>query len=231
MQRSQRAITSIIVLVLALGATALERWTREPQGNTATKGDPAAKSSAGFDYYLISLSWSPTFCESNPGDTEQCGNRGYGFILHGLWPQYERGNGPQDCASDQRPDRATIARTLAFMPSRRLIEHEWRAHGACTDLDPEAYFGLADRAFASIHVPDALRPPAQPPSMSADDVSAAFVRANPGLGPNMLSVNCSSRDLAEVRICVDTDLQPRACGSGVRTRCPRDLPLRIPLVR
>ena len=67
--------------------------------------------------------------------------------------------------------------------------------------------------------------------MTARDVGAAFVRANPGLREDMLGVICHGRDLAEVRICVDTDLEFRTCGRGVRTRCPRDAPLRIPAAR
>ena len=36
-----------------------------------------------------------------------------------------------------------------------------------TGLDPAAYFGLADRAFGSIAIPDALKTPESAPSMSA----------------------------------------------------------------
>lgn len=237
MQRTHRAIVSIIVLALAAGAAWFEqRNTLSPREKTGGVHDADASASApvrasGFDYYLIALSWSPTYCESNPHDSEQCGRRGYGFVLHGLWPQYERGGGPQDCSSAQRPDRATIERSLAFMPSRRLIEHEWRAHGSCSGYEPAQYFALADRAYAKIQVPDALRASVRPPAMNADAISAAFVKANPGLRSNMLGVICSGHDLAEVRICVDNDLNPRACGNGVRTRCPRNTTLRIPLIR
>src|SRR5580692_9741169 len=49
-----------------------------------------------FDYYLLSLSWSPAFCLSSPGAAECNGPRRFGFIVHGLWPQYERG-WPQNC--------------------------------------------------------------------------------------------------------------------------------------
>ena len=84
--------------------------------------EQSSGTSGQFDYYLMSLSWSPSFCATHPEVTEQCG-KGYGFVLHGLWPQNRDGSWPQHCASNATPDEATIARTLAFMPSRHLIEH------------------------------------------------------------------------------------------------------------
>jgi ribonuclease T2 len=51
-----------------------------------------------FDFYVLSLSWSPSFCEAasergNSGRSQQaqCGGRPFSFVVHGLWPQYERG--------------------------------------------------------------------------------------------------------------------------------------------
>jgi ribonuclease T2 len=202
---------------------------QDPAAASASKGGEGSASA--FDYYLVALSWSPTWCESHPDDNEQCARRGYGFILHGLWPQYEDGMGPRDCAIRQRPDRATIERTLAFMPSRGLIEHEWQTHGTCSGLDPGQYFALADRAYAAIRIPPELTAGSAAVAMNAEDIRAAFLRADPRLRENMLAVTCHSGRLAEVRVCVDDALEPRTCGRGVRMRCPRDVPLRIPAVR
>ena len=51
-----------------------------------------------FDFYVLSLSWSPSFCEaaqergnSSRNQQIQCGGRPYAFVVHGLWPQYDRG--------------------------------------------------------------------------------------------------------------------------------------------
>src|SRR5262245_12074681 len=48
-----------------------------------------------FDFYVLSLSWSPSFCEAagerGTPPQQQCGARPYSFVVHGLWPQYERG--------------------------------------------------------------------------------------------------------------------------------------------
>lgn len=251
-RRTARALASILVIVVAAGVGLLTR-PHAPTGTPARApqdagvqlpapraseppvqlGGAQAPSSTtrGFDYYLVSLSWSPSYCETNPHDREQCGPRGYGFVLHGLWPQHERGGGPQDCATRGRPDAATIARTLAFMPSRRLIEHEWRAHGSCSGLDADAYFALSDRAYASVRIPPAFATAQVPARLDAEGVRDAFLAANPGLRADMFAVVCRGRDLAEVRICVDADLAPRRCGREVRTRCPRGVELRIPARR
>ncbi len=185
-----------------------------------------------FDYYLMSLSWSPSYCQTHPDDAEQCAHKGFGFVLHGLWPQNRDGSWPQHCAGDAQPDAATVERTLAFMPSRRLIEHEWQTHGSCTGLDPRAYFELADRAFAAVNVPDALKTPASAPAMSADEIVAAFAAVNSGLDDRMMTVQCrDGGELTEVRICLDREsLAPRACGGRVRNTC-RAGALRIAIQR
>lgn len=219
-------------LALGLGGVALARHTSADAGAAKRAPRSAAKGTAGeYDYYVMSLSWSPTYCRTHPDERDQCGDKGYGFILHGLWPQYEGGGGPQRCDSDDAPDRKTVAGALAFMPSKRLINHEWRAHGACTGLAPQQYFGLADRAFAVVHVPPELRAPASDLAMSGDDLRAALRRANPGLRDDMMNLHCSQGQLAEVRFCLDKDLGLRACGRRLRNACPATATFSIPAAR
>lgn len=209
-----------------------------PREDTASRrttqaDETDAPSTAGraYDYYLMALSWSPTWCEAHPDDAEQCAHKGYGFVLHGLWPQYEAGGGPQSCPSGAAPDRRTVEHALGFMPSRALIRHEWNAHGSCSGMTPPAYFALADRAFAAVRVPPELNAPTRMPQLDRAGVTDAFRRANPGLSTDMLAIQCSGRDLSEVRVCLDLDLSPRRCGARVRSRCPDGVPLRIPLAR
>ena len=51
-----------------------------------------------FDFYVLSLSWSPSFCAAaaergrRRAANAQCGVRPYSFVVHGLWPQYEKGS-------------------------------------------------------------------------------------------------------------------------------------------
>ena len=186
-----------------------------------------------FDYYLISLSWSPSYCELHPGETQQCGSKGYGFVLHGLWPQNSNGSWPQHCSTnDAAPSETTIERMLAIMPSRSLIEHEWQTHGACTGLDSKAYFDLADDAFSRIKIPTALITPKSPPALSAAEIVQGFADANPGLDERMISVECrDGGELEEVRICLDKDnLSVKACGGRVHSTC-RYGKLKIPATR
>ncbi len=190
--------------------------------------DDAQSTARGYDYFVMALSWSPTYCQTHRDEEEQCGHKGYGFILHGLWPQYEGGGGPQRCESDDRPDRRTVERALAFMPSRRLVNHEWRAHGSCSGLAPPAYFALADRAFAALQVPPALKAPRRDIHTTADALRASLRDANPGLRDDMMSLHCSQGDLVEVRVCLDKQLSPRRCGKRMRTGCPVSATFTIP---
>ena len=183
---------------------------------------------AAWDYYVMALSWSPTYCQTHADEQEQCGHKGYGFVLHGLWPQYEGGGGPQRCPTTAEPDRRTVGAALAFMPSKRLVNHEWRAHGACTGLDPAAYFALADRAFATLKVPSELNAPRRTLQMDAPTLRGTLERANPGLRDDMLSLHCSDGELVEVRVCLDKDLAPRRCGKRMRTGCPMSASFSIP---
>jgi ribonuclease T2 len=199
----------------------------------AARGHGGAGAAPGhFDYYLMSLSWSPSFCQTHPEETAQCHHQGYGFVLHGLWPQNRNGSWPQHCHTDAAPDAATVARTLAFMPSPHLIEHEWETHGACTGLDPHGYFELADRAFASVKVPSMLATPQKPPAISAAEVVKSFVEANPGMSDDMISITCHDGfELSEVRVCLNKDsLTPQPCGGRVRNSCRMGM-LKIPASR
>lgn len=231
MSRLHPALALVAVLALALTAVASAKKHAATLPGTAheTRDKTHPKGAVGeYDYFVMALSWSPTYCQTHPDEDEQCGHKGYGFILHGLWPQYEGGGGPERCVSDDEPDRRTIAQTLAFMPSRRLINHEWRAHGACTGLDPKAYFDLADHAFAKIHVPALLSAPREPLQMTSDNLRSALRAENPALGDDMLSLHCSQGELVEVRFCLDRQLNPRRCGKRMRNGCPASAAFSIP---
>ena len=68
-----------------------------------------------FDYYVLSLSWSPNWCayEGDARDSDQCDARhNHGWILHGLWPQYERGF-PDYCQTATRPPSRSMTAEMA----------------------------------------------------------------------------------------------------------------------
>ena len=223
LQRLGLLLLGLASLAAADAALARKSHHQKERAQAATqRGD--------FDYYLLSLSWSPSFCTTHPQERDQCDGQGYGFVLHGLWPQYQSGNGPQHCPSDARPDAATVQRALAVSPSRTLIQHEWQTHGACTGLSPAQYFADAERAYAAIRIPPVIGEAHTPPRLSAFDVVDAFVAANPGLSRDMLAVKCDGMKLSEVRVCLSRDLQPQRCGARVATPC-RAGTLQIPLAR
>ncbi|HEY6545057.1 MAG TPA: ribonuclease T2 [Dokdonella sp.] len=241
--RIQRAVIALIVLAAAALLVRHAPSTTDPLPLPTPESPPtpaappkhgarehaaARIAAAGYDYFVMALSWSPTYCMANPREREQCGGRGHGFILHGLWPQYERGGGPQQCRHQRTPDATTVERALAFMPSRRLVHHEWRAHGTCSGLDPAGYFDLSDRAFASIDVPPSLQPPAAAKRVRTADLRAMLRAANPALRDDMLSLHCTDDRLVEVRVCLDLALEPRRCGKRMRDACPQSRPITIP---
>jgi len=195
------------------------------------KGPSQSGEKGEFDYYLMALSWSPSFCQTHPDAEEQCQHKGFGFVLHGLWPQYDAGGGPENCATTDEVDKKTIEHTLAFMPSRSLITHEWRAHGACSGMAPEDYFALADRAFAAVHVPPELAAPEQPVETTLDALRASFKQANPDLTDDMMSLHCSRGELVEVRVCLDKNVTLHTCGKRTQTRCPATAPITVPASR
>src|ERR1700680_332410 len=64
---------------------------------TASAQDRRQNAPGEFDFYVLSLSWSPSFCEEasergNSGRSQaQCGGRPVFFVGDGLWAQYENG--------------------------------------------------------------------------------------------------------------------------------------------
>src|SRR6201991_2967936 len=137
-----------------------------------------------FDFYVLSLSWSPSFCKENEergrSGNEQCRGRPYSFVVHGLWPQYERGF-PKDCQTPApRLNRAIMTSMLDLMPAPRLVFHEWDAHGTCSGLGAQAYFDLVRKARETVKIPEAYAAPKTTLTVTPDDVEEAFVKANPG---------------------------------------------------
>lgn len=190
-----------------------------------------------FDYYALTLSWSPTYCasEAGQGDRQQCGaDRPYAFVVHGLWPQYEQG-WPQDCVLREKwvPDDL-IAAMLDIMPSKRLIIHEWKKHGACSGLRMRAYFELTRNLFGQIRIPARYLRPQEAVVTTPAQLISDFVKSNRDLTSDMLSVQCgNSRGaarLSELRICFDKDGRLQSCGVNERRQC-RAEKLVLPPVR
>ena len=181
-----------------------------------------------FDYYVLSLSWSPSFCEeaeergNSRRSSAQCGGRPFSFVVHGLWPQYEHGF-PQYC---QRPSprlaRSIMTSMLDLMPAPGLIYNEWDKHGTCSGLDERAYFETVRKARAAVKIPEQYRELSEPTTVAPAEIEDAFVKANPGLTSSAIAVTCNRTRLSEVRICLSKDLQFRSCEEIDRRGCRRD---------
>jgi len=183
-----------------------------------------------FDYYVLTLSWSPVYCEQHPDDRQQCGSKRHGFVLHGLWPQYTNGGWPSSCATSSRLTEDARAYGRTVFPSEKLVAHEWQTHGTCSGMDAKDYFKAADDARNAIRIPAELEPGTRTHETTAQAISRSIRDSNPRITNRGLAVGCSGPELAEVRVCLSKDLQPMACGSGVRDNCRRGT-IRVPGVR
>ena len=221
-----RARLAVVLCAAFLAATSV-----------ATAQDARQNKPGEFDFYVLSLSWSPSFCEagaergrSSRATEQQCGERPYSFVVHGLWPQYERGF-PEFCQHPSpRLDRNIVSSMLDLMPGRRLVYHEWDRHGSCSGLSPRAFFDTVRRARAVVKIPPEFLDLKAPLTVTPQSVEEAFIAANPGLTRNGIAIGCDNRRLREVRICLSRDLAFKECDEIDRRACRREQ-LVVPPVR
>lgn len=175
-----------------------------------------------FDYYVLSLSWSPTWCalEGDDRRSAQCEEgTGFGFVLHGLWPQDETG-WPSYCRTGHREaSRGETAAMADIMGTAGSAWHQWKKHGRCSGLAADDYFALARLAYEQVNRPDILRKLGREVTLPAAVVEQAFLEANHSLSADGVTVTCRSARVQEVRICLDRSLEPRSCGQDVIRDC------------
>lgn len=206
------AILSCGMLIWTVGAQAQNqniRFWSGPGGN--------------FDFYILALSWSPTYCaqEGQGRGSAQCqAGRKIGFTVHGLWPQYAAGY-PSNCPSSERAvPQATMDGIRDLFPDTGLARYQWRKHGSCSGSDPDSYFRATRQAANKVRIPDKLKNLNGPLSMQAIDIERAFSAANPGLRSDMMRVMCRRGELQEVRVCFDKTVRGFAnCGRVERGNC------------
>jgi ribonuclease T2 len=171
-----------------------------------------------FDFYVLSLSWTPSYCETaDRPDPDQCDVGGRGFVVHGLWPQYERGY-PEYCAETSRLPRSILAAIADLMPPG-LAEYQWKKHGVCAGSRPERYFDLVRRAFERVDVPDEYEPLKDDARTSPTEIEQNFIAANPGLSERGVTVTCNRAGAVEVRICLTKRLDFRRCAEVDEGAC------------
>lgn len=215
--RASHLVSLVLAAVLSAAAGMPSVFAQARPG--ATPGE--------FDFYVLSLSWSPSFCEASGERTArsmQCGGgRPYHFVVHGLWPQFTRGF-PEYCQVPPPDlDRGTVNAMLDIMPAPGLVRHQWAKHGTCSGArSARAYFEQVRQVRAKVRIPAEFESLADFRTVTPGEVEEAFVRANPGLTREMIAVQCDQRRLREVRICVGRDLNFTTCEEIDRRACRRD---------
>ncbi len=88
--RVRRAVPAAALAVSFLFILAIAAWAQD------RPVDPRQNAAGQFDFYVLALSWSPSYCEAAqeraPRQTtdQRCAGRPFSFGVHGLWPQYEQ---------------------------------------------------------------------------------------------------------------------------------------------
>jgi ribonuclease T2 len=215
---------SVLLLLGLIQPVAARELCRLPDRITVAPCDRREESRGRpgeFDFYILSFSWSPAFCAGPAGRraTLQCRDNSFGWIVHGLWPQYaerraKQDNGgqrwPQYCAPVQPVPETVLRRHLCSSPDPRLMQCEWAKHGSCSDFDsPAAYFAAQDAAAGRFVLP------APQPGQSVRAYTGALLAANDGTGMksgHLRVVGDGTAGIREVRICLARDLsQTRPC--------------------
>jgi ribonuclease T2 len=198
----KKASVQIVLLfplaVIVMGAGS----SKHHNSSQASTGKPGV-----FDYYLLTLSWSPEFCYSHK-DKPECQSGHYGFVVHGLWPQYVNGY-PEHCSN--APGLSDPAEISDIMPDAGLVAHEWTTHGTCSGLDAEAYFKQLRQAFGSVKIPERFKDPQQQFSIPPQNVKSEFIQDNSGFNAREMTVSCGNNFLTAISFCLTKDLKPTAC--------------------
>lgn len=209
-----KAIAGLLLALLVHPAAAQQSCRLPDRLTVAPCPDLAREEARGrkgeFDHYILSFSWSPAFCATEAGRraTMQCRDNRFGWIVHGLWPQYaERRAGqrwPQYCGPVPPVPEPVLRRHLCASPDPRLMQCEWAKHGSCSDFSTaEEYFAVQTRLAESLVLPEPQ------PGQSARAFATAVVAANTGRGlerRHLRVVEGRAAEIREIRICLERDL-------------------------
>jgi ribonuclease T2 len=231
----------VVAIAALLAATGFVVWLDQKEaGDNPIAAPPAPQLSTneagplgtGFDFYVLALSWSPSYCEAEGAEAnrQQCASgRPYAFVVHGLWPQFESGY-PQECPTDQTDVSNQALRGLYdLMPSAGLIRHQWKKHGSCSGLSQGDYFATLRAARERVVIPEEFRRLDAYRTVAPADAERAFLQTNPSLPPTGIAVTCDKRYLREVRVCLTKELGFRPCPEIDRRACRLDTALMPPM--
>ena len=179
---------------------------------------------AQFDYYVMTLSWAPGFCDLGGKDTSspECEDgSGQGFVVHGLWPDNEFRPNPEACrGQDATP--ADLDDEHGVYPNDRLAAYEYRKHGTCTGLSAHDYFATVRSVRTRLKIPEMFQAPSEQLKMAPEEIEQAFMTANANLHPDNMAISCSNGELIDIRFCLAKDLSSYAvCRKVARHTCQR----------
>ena len=181
-------------------------------------GEKAGK----FDYCVLALSWTPTWCalEGDARGSEQCdASKDFGWTLHGLWPQFHQG-WPSYCNTIERqPSRSMTNGMSDIMGTSGLAWHQWKKHGTCSGLSARDYYALSREAYGKINRPALFRKLKEPVKVPAKVIEEAFLKENPSLKANTLTITCKQGRIQEARVCFSKALDPVPCGRDTIKDC------------
>jgi ribonuclease T2 len=213
-----KQIALIACLALLLPLAGCGPQPQNPQtgaANSATAqgaASPNTSASAGFDFYLLNLSWSPEFCFSHPTAAECASHPA--FVLHGMWPQNNDGTYPENCSNAPGPSDPT--QYIDIYPDQGLLAHEWQTHGTCSGMGADAFFAAARTAYHSVTIPPTLTGLTSQTSLPPDQILDLFTASNPAIPRSSLALSCGHNYLTAVEVCLDKSLHPVSC-SAVRS--------------
>jgi ribonuclease T2 len=219
------AITSVPQMPIELTSTGISLTATLTRAPKPTVEQPPTVASADeviptdhlsqFDFYVLALSWSPDYCAANgSNDPQQCSlGKKLGFVLHGLWPQYNKGY-PSNCSTEKMPD-SVKTQFPGLYPNDDLFDHEWEKHGTCTGLSPVEYLQAGKTLKASVTVPDEFRSPEKPFRTTMDQLKNLFAQSNPGFSVDGVEVSCSGsgKYLKEIYVCFALDGTAAPCSA------------------
>ncbi|MGV3490883.1 MAG: ribonuclease T2 family protein [Devosia sp.] len=171
------SLAIVLVLLLAGAGYLLLRPAEAPAPRPAPtetaaptpRPETSARPADSDEFFILSVSWQPAFCETAPGKPEcrtQTADRfdASHFTLHGLWPQGEYCGVSSRLEQLDRDGRwsdlpavelssALRRRLETAMPgtASQLDRHEWIKHGTCFDGDAETYYAAALALLADLN--------------------------------------------------------------------------------
>lgn len=180
----------------------------------------------GFDYYTLAISLTPAFCDENPKwrNSLQCRDR-LPLTVHGLWPEKTAGRAPENCSGAAFTLSAAREKRLrGIMPDGSQRQYQWKKHGRCSGLAPDAYFAMVEREFMELKWPEQLQPRGRDVIVERATVLREFHRLNPGFPERGVVLRCAGGKrpplLREVRVCLTPDGHPTECRANYRPNCP-----------